>query len=111
MKKLLSIMVSGTVIAVCAGGASAVEPSPGSDIMNKIETQQEKAASQEKQATDVIKEKEKAADKAKESAKKKKKKLKEIQEGKEKPAEKMMKATEEGEQGAQEMKEMKKEYK
>lgn len=100
-------MVSGAVIAACAGVVAAAELSTGSDLMNKVETQQNKPTEKEQKAKDLIKKK----DKAKESIKKKKMKVKEIKESKAKPTKKLSTATDEGAKTVQEMKDMKKELK
>lgn len=63
-------MVSGTVIAVLGGMAVAEESMPGSDMLKKAQTQQEKVMEQEKKADNTVKK----ADKAKETVKKKEKK-------------------------------------
>jgi hypothetical protein len=118
MKRMLSVMVSGAVIAVFGGMAVAEESMPGSEMMKKAQTQQEKISEKGEKAKDTISEKgEKAkdtvkkADKAKETVKKRGKNVKEIKAGKEKPAEKVKKTADEGEKGVQELKDIKKETK
>jgi hypothetical protein len=107
MKRMLSIMVSGAVLAVFGGMAAAEEPMPGSEMMKKAQTQQEKVSEKGEKATDTIKK----ADKAKETVKKRGKNVKEIKAGKDKPVEKVKKTTEEGDKGVQELKDIKKETK
>jgi hypothetical protein len=111
MKKLLSIIVSGAVIAAFSSVAISAEQATGSDLMKKVDAGQEKVVEKggkaEGKVKDVVKKKDKAAD----AVKNKKKKVKEIKEGKEKPAEKVTKATDEGDKTVKEVKDLKKEMK
>jgi competence protein ComEA len=68
MKKILSIMVSVAVIVVLTGIAASAERTTGSDLMNKVD-KQENVVEQKEKAKDVLKKK----DKAKKSYKKKRK--------------------------------------
>jgi hypothetical protein len=66
MQRILSIMVSAAVLPVLGGMAVAEEAMPGSDMMKKAQTQQEKISEQGVKADDTITQ----ADKAKETVKK-----------------------------------------
>jgi len=112
MKKILSILASGAVIAAFAGvAASADLTTTGTDMMKKADEQQGKLTEKKETVKGKADEAIKKKDKVKESAKKKKQKIKDIKESKAKSTEKMTQATEEGQKSVEEMKDMKKELK
>lgn len=61
MKKLLCMVVLGVVIAVFTGVTASAELLTGTDVMKKVDKQQENPAEQKMMAKNVVKKKKKSA--------------------------------------------------